>query len=119
MPRRIHPACPSSAFPFRVGGKWTGMIVVLLADGPRRFTELRSRLTGVHPKVLTETLRAMERDGLVLRRSIPANPPHVEYSLTDLGGSLLSLIDVIREWSDQHMDVLLAARGVAPVGDRA
>ncbi|GIF20915.1 transcriptional regulator [Paractinoplanes tereljensis] len=107
---RIDPACPSAVFPFQVGGKWTGMIVVLLVDGPRRFTDLRDTLAGVTPKVLTETLRAMQRDGLVLRREFPANPPHVEYELTALGASLMELIDAARSWSDRHMPELLAAR---------
>jgi DNA-binding HxlR family transcriptional regulator len=112
---RIHPACPSSQFPLQVGGKWTGMVVVCLAGGPRRFTELRGLLRAVTPKVLSETLRGMQRDGLVTRRDLGQNPPHVEYSFTPLGLSLMELVDAARSWSEAHLDELLAAReeGVA------
>ncbi len=109
-PDRIHPACPSSQFPFQVGGKWTGMVIVCLSDRPRRFTELRELLRVVTPKVLSETLRTMQRDGLVTRHDLGTNPPHVEYSLTPLGLSLLGLIDAARSWSEAHMDQLVAAR---------
>lgn len=109
-PAGFDPACPSSEFPFQVGGKWTGLVVVCLHDGPRRFTELRHLLGDVTPKVLTQTLRNMERDGLVTRRSLPVNPPHVEYELTALGMSLMVLIDAARSWSRDHLDDLLLAR---------
>lgn len=109
-PDRIHPACPSSRFPFQVGGKWTGMVVVCLSDRPRRFTELRELLRAVTPKVLSETLRTMQRDGLVTRHDLQANPPHVEYSLTPLGLSLLEVIDAARSWTEAHLDELVAAR---------
>lgn len=110
-PERIHPACPTSAFPIQVGGKWTGMVILCLAEGPRRFTELRVQLVPVTPKVLTQTLRQMERDGLVLRHDHNENPPHVTYELTDLGRTLIDVIDAARAWSDAHMDDLLIARG--------
>jgi DNA-binding HxlR family transcriptional regulator len=109
-PVRIDPACPSSVFPVQVGGKWTGMIVVCLRDGPRRFTELRGMVGPVTAKVLTQTLREMERDGFVTRRSRPVNPPHVEYELTRLGASLMDVIDAARDWASEHLDDLLAAR---------
>ncbi|MCK9923861.1 helix-turn-helix transcriptional regulator [Frankia sp. AgPm24] len=104
------PACPTSAVPFRIGEKWTAMIVLCLEGGPRRFTELRQILTTVSAKVLTESLRAMERDGLISRQSHDENPPRVEYRLTDLGRSLLQLIDAARRWSRDNLDDLLAAR---------
>jgi DNA-binding HxlR family transcriptional regulator len=109
-PERVHPACPTSAFPFQVGGKWAGMVVLCLIERPRRFTELRAQLTPITPKVLTQTLRDMQRDGLLLRRDHETNPPHVEYELTELGRSLMDLIDAARAWSDKHLDDLLAAR---------
>lgn len=109
-PQRIHPACPTSGFPFQVGGKWVGMVVLCLIDRPRRFTELRAQLTPITPKVLTQTLRDMHRDGLLVRRDHETHPPHVEYELTDLGRSLMDLIDAARAWSDQHLDDLLSAR---------
>lgn len=102
--------CPSSALPFQIGGKWTGMVVRCLEHGPRRFTEIRGPLSGVTPKVLTQTLRAMERDGLLTRTTYPQVPPRVEYELTTLGRSLLTLIEATRAWSLQHLDDLLEAR---------
>ncbi|MCI3277279.1 helix-turn-helix domain-containing protein [Streptomyces cylindrosporus] len=109
-PDMFDPLCPSSAMPFRVGDKWTGMVIRCLEDGPRRFTELRAPLRAVTPKVLSETLRAMERDGLLTRTSYDENPPRVEYTLTPLGRSLLPLLDAARTWSRTHLPLLLAAR---------
>ncbi|MCM3882888.1 helix-turn-helix domain-containing protein [Frankia sp. R82] len=99
-----------SAFPLRIGEKWTAMIVLCLEAGPRRFTELRQILVAVSAKVLTETLRAMERDGLVSRHCHDENPPRVEYRLTELGQSLLQLIEAARLWSRDNLGDLLAAR---------
>jgi DNA-binding HxlR family transcriptional regulator len=71
-------------------------------------------LRGVTPKVLAETLRAMQRDGLVIRTAYPENPPRVDYELTPLGRSLLPLIEVAREWSRENLAALLEARGSHP-----
>jgi len=103
-------ACPSSVMPFQIGDKWTAMVVLCLEDGPRRFSELRVPLRTVTAKVLAETLRAMERDGLVVRNAYDENPPRVEYALTPLGRSLLTLIDAARAWCIDNMADLLAAR---------
>ena len=73
--------CPSSVMPLRIGDKWTAMVVLCLEHGPRRFNELRIPLRRISPKVLSETLRAMERDGLVSRHAYDENLPRVEYSL--------------------------------------
>lgn len=102
--------CPSSVMPFRVGDKWTGMVGRCLEGGPRRFTELRVPLRAVTPKVLSETLRAMERDGLLTRTPYDENPPRVEYALTPLGRTLIPLLDAARAWSETHLPQLLAAR---------
>ncbi|MEU6667313.1 helix-turn-helix domain-containing protein [Streptomyces sp. NPDC046727] len=109
-PDMFHPLCPSSAMPFRVGDKWSGMVIRCLQDGPRRFGELRVPLKTVTPKVLSETLRAMERDGLVTRTAYDENPPRVEYALTPLGRTLIPLLDAARVWSENHLPTLLAAR---------
>ncbi|GAA2065372.1 helix-turn-helix domain-containing protein [Catenulispora yoronensis] len=106
----IDPACPLAAFPFQVGGKWTGMVLVALADGPQRFSSLRQALGSVTAKVLTQTLRDMARDGLVTRLDRQENPPHVEYGLTDLGRSLTPVIEAMRAWSDRHLAELLVHR---------
>ncbi|MDG4787918.1 helix-turn-helix domain-containing protein [Micromonospora sp. WMMD1102] len=104
------PACPSSTLPFRIGDRWTGMLLLCLEHGPRRFGELRVPLRTVTPKVLADTLRAMRRDGLVTRTRYDENPPRVEYALTSLGRSLLPLIAAARAWSREHLPELLAAR---------
>ncbi|MGA4728653.1 winged helix-turn-helix transcriptional regulator [Micromonospora taraxaci] len=109
-PEMFDPMCPSSAMPFQIGDKWTGMVVLCLEGGPRRFTEIRVPLRAVTPKVLTQTLRAMERDGLVVRTAYPENPPRVEYELSALGRSLLTLVEAARAWSSEHLPALLAAR---------
>ncbi|MET7419069.1 helix-turn-helix domain-containing protein [Dactylosporangium sp. NPDC005555] len=112
-PAMFDPVCPSGALPFQIGDKWTAMVVLCLEHGPRRFNELRVPLRAVTPKVLTDTLRAMERDGLVARTAYPEHPPRVEYALTDLGRSLLTLIAAVRVWSDAHLPALLAARAAS------
>ena len=104
------PLCPSSALPIQIGDKWTGMIVLCLQDGPRRFNELRVPLAGITAKVLAQTLRAMQRDGLVTRTDFDENPPRVLYELTPLGRSLLTLIDAARAWSREHLATLLRER---------
>ncbi|PKK15864.1 helix-turn-helix domain-containing protein [Thermomonospora sp. CIF 1] len=109
-PQMFDPMCPSSALPFQVGDKWTGMIVLCLEGGPRRFGELKVPLRGITSKVLAQTLRAMERDGLVTRTVYEENPPRVEYELTPLGRSLLTLIAAARAWSREHLPALLQAR---------
>lgn len=102
--------CPSRIVPIQIGDKWTALIVLRLEDGPRRFSELRAALGRVTPKVLAETLRAMERDGLVSRVSFDEVPRRVEYSLTPAGRRLLPLIEAVRAWSTEHLDAILAAR---------
>ncbi|SEL97517.1 transcriptional regulator, HxlR family [Nonomuraea pusilla] len=94
----------------RVGDKWTAKIIRCLESGPRRFTELQVPLRGITPKVLTESLRAMERDGLVTRTAYPEVPPRVEYTLTDLGRSLLEPLEAACAWSRRHLPEVLDAR---------
>jgi DNA-binding HxlR family transcriptional regulator len=106
----FQPACPSAETPFRIADKWGGMVVLCLEAGPRRFTELRVPLNRVAPKVLTETLRSLERDGFVTRTVFDENPPHVEYALTPLGHSLLPAISACREWAFTNLEQLREAR---------
>jgi DNA-binding HxlR family transcriptional regulator len=109
-PDMFHPACPSSVMPIRIGDKWSAMIIVCLEQGPRRFSEIRIPVRGATPKVLTQTLRALERDGMITRTVYAEVPPRVEYELTPLGRTLLDLIAVCRAWADEHLPTLLAAR---------
>ncbi|MEH1165280.1 helix-turn-helix domain-containing protein [Micromonospora sp. CPCC 205539] len=105
------PACPMSAFPIQIGGKWTVMIVLCLDDGPRRFGVLRRHLRPISTKVLAETLTAMGRDGLVRRCPVEgADDGGVEYELTPLGRTLLTVIEQAREWARNHAGDLLRAR---------
>ncbi|MBG0829430.1 helix-turn-helix transcriptional regulator [Planomonospora sp. ID67723] len=104
------PVCPSGLTPIRVGDKWAGMIIRCLEDGPRRFSELRVPLRGVSAKVLTQSLRSLERDGLVSRTAHADPVQRVEYGLTPLGRSLLGPMDALCAWTEEHWDELLDAR---------
>jgi DNA-binding HxlR family transcriptional regulator len=94
----------------RIGDKWTVLVVLLLSDGPMRFSELRGHVGRVAPKVLTQTLRRMERDGLITRQVFAEVPPRVEYALTDLGRSLIEPIAVIVDWAEVNVGRITAAQ---------
>ncbi|MFI6689710.1 winged helix-turn-helix transcriptional regulator [Streptomyces sp. NPDC050485] len=96
--------------PIRIGDKWTAMIIACLEAGPRRFSELQVPLPNVTPKVLTESLRAMERDGLLTRTAYAEIPKRVEYELTALGRSLLKPMAASCDWNREHLPELLDAR---------
>ncbi|MFF5437822.1 winged helix-turn-helix transcriptional regulator [Streptomyces achromogenes] len=102
--------CPSSLSPIRFGDKWAGLVIRCLEYGPRRFSELRVPLRRVTPKVLTQSLRSLERDGLVKRTVYAPGTPHVEYELTPLGHSLLGPIAAACAWAEQHGEELVEAR---------
>ncbi|GLY88445.1 winged helix-turn-helix transcriptional regulator [Actinoallomurus iriomotensis] len=104
------PDCPTRLVLDRIGDRWTVLILLTLRDGPRRFTELRRKVNGVTPKVLTQTLRAMERDGLVTREVYAEVPPRVEYTLTALGMSLQTPIQAITDWAEANVGKVMAAR---------
>ncbi len=89
--------------PYRVGDKWTAHVLRALQHGRRRFTEVRAEMPGVTAKVLTETLRAMERDGTVTRTEYDENPPRVEYELTGQGHKLLGLLDLCCDWARENL----------------
>lgn len=102
--------CKPVVPPIRIGDKWTAKIIVCLQGAPRRFSELESVLRGITAKVLTESLRAMERDGLVTRTAHAEIPPRVEYALTALGRSLLEPMAAACAWNQEHLSELLDAR---------
>ncbi len=93
-----------------VGGKWKVLILWALGGGPRRFGELKRRLDGISQKMLTQTLRSLERDGLLTRTVTPTVPVTVTYELTELGLSLHDVIRGIKAWAEAHMDEVLANR---------
>lgn len=99
--------------PIRVGDKWTAKIVTCLRDGPRRFGELIVPMRPVTAKVLTESLRRLERDGMVERTAFAQSPPHVEYALTALGHSLFAPLQARCDWNRQHGDIYRAARATS------
>ena len=103
-------SCPSRIVLRRIGARWTVFIVNALEHDPMRFTALATRIQGITPKVLAETLRSLEEDGLVSRTVFDENPPHVEYELTELGRSLLVPLRAVREWAEEHVPAVLAAR---------
>lgn len=104
------PDCPTRVLLDRIGDKWSVLVILSLTDGPRRFTELRRGIGGVTPKVLTQTLRAMERDGLITRRIYAEVPPRVEYDMTPLGRSLHDPIRAITDWAEDHIDEVVTSR---------
>lgn len=108
--------CPSRQVLDRIGDTWSVLVVVSLAGGPQRYTELAKRIDGVSPKMLTQTLRALERDGLISRTVHAVVPPRVDYALTKLGESLLDLVGALESWAQTHMEDVLAARSAYDSG---
>jgi DNA-binding HxlR family transcriptional regulator len=86
------------------------LLVVLLAGGPHRYTELAKRIQGVSPKMLTQTLRGLERDGLITRTVQAVVPPRVDYALTELGKSLYGLVEGLEKWAEGNIDEVQEAR---------
>ena len=109
----LDPNCPSRIVFGRIGERWTMFVILALADGPLRFTALKHRVGVVTAKVLTETVRALETDGLVSRRAYAESPPRVEYALTPLGESLLEPIATMRAWAERHVPEVIASREAA------
>lgn len=102
--------CPTRIVLNRVADKWAVLIVGSLNNKTKRFGELRREIGGVSQKMLTQTLRGLERDGLVARMVYAAVPPKVEYSLTELGQTLVKILESIREWSENNIADVLKAR---------
>jgi DNA-binding HxlR family transcriptional regulator len=94
----------------RVGDKWSLQVIFHLGDGPQRFTSLKRSIEGVSQRMLTVTLRGLERDGIVSRTMYPVIPPRVEYALTPLGATLLDAAGTLVSWADAHLAEVEAAR---------
>ena len=103
--------CPSRRLLDRIGDRWTVLIVGALDAGPRRFTELATEVDGISQKMLTQTLRSLERDGFVARTAYPVVPPHVEYELTELGRSLQQPLRALEQWAVENMDGVVERQG--------
>ncbi|MGX9899272.1 winged helix-turn-helix transcriptional regulator [Arthrobacter sp. SA17] len=106
----LDPDCPSRVVFQRVGDKWASLVIQVLANGPVRFSELRKMVHVVTPKVLTQTLRSLERDGLITRKVYAQVPPRVDYTLTALGRSLLAPLSQLREWAENNVPAIIDAR---------
>ncbi|MEU2718387.1 helix-turn-helix domain-containing protein [Streptomyces sp. NPDC007205] len=94
----------------RIGDKWSVIVICRLGKEPHRFNELRRASDGITQRMLSSTLRALERDGIVTRTVHPTVPPRVEYALTETGRTLLDVVKALARWTDQHVDVIRAAR---------
>jgi DNA-binding HxlR family transcriptional regulator len=102
--------CPTRLALERIADKWTVLIIGRLATGTRRFSELRREIDGISPKVLTQKLRELERDGILTRKIYASVPPRVEYRLTPFGETLIGLLDAVRVWAETHIETMLAAQ---------
>ena len=94
----------------RVGDKWSVFVIMLLGDGPRRFNEIKRMIAGISQRMLTLTLRGLERDGLVTRTVFPTIPPRVDYELTDLGRGLSQPVEALGKWAYDHQTEIEDAR---------
>ena len=102
--------CPTRRILDRIGDRWTVLVVGVLSEGDARFSQLARRVEGVSQKMLTQTLRALERDGLVRRTVYPEVPVRVEYALTDAGRSLCAPLSALQAWAVEHLDDVSAAQ---------
>jgi DNA-binding HxlR family transcriptional regulator len=102
--------CPSRQVLSTIGDKWAALIINALSEGPRRHGELRSAIAGSSQKMLTQTLRSLERDGLVTRTVTPTVPVRVDYELTPLGRDLLPLLSALKAWAEKQFPRIERAR---------
>ena len=102
--------CPTRQLVATLGDKWVTLVLCALRDGPKRYTEVARQIAGVSQKMLTQTLRALERDGLITRTVTPTVPVTVTYEPTDLGLSLQQVMWGVKVWAEAHMDEVLANR---------
>ena len=103
----------------RVGDKWTVLVVSVLGEGPKRFNELRRALGSISQRMLTLTLRGLERDGLLTRTVFPTIPPRVDYELTSLGRSLLQPVSALGLWARQNRLAIVEARRRFDAGENS
>jgi DNA-binding HxlR family transcriptional regulator len=111
IPDRASEDCRAvSSILARIGDKWSVLIIVLLGDGPKRFNEIKRMVGGISQRMLTLTLRGLERDGLVKRTQFPTIPPRVDYELTQLGRSLWEAVQPLGQWARGHVKHITRAR---------
>jgi DNA-binding HxlR family transcriptional regulator len=102
--------CPVRNILDKVGDKWSMLIVMTLSAGPLRFNEIKRRVPDISQKMLTQTLRELQRDGMVSRQVFPTVPPAVEYRLTQLGESVIVPFGTLVSWANQHHERIYASR---------
>jgi DNA-binding HxlR family transcriptional regulator len=102
--------CPVRGVLDRISGKWRTLLIVALAEGPRRFGALKRALPDISQRMLTQSLRELQRDGLIARRVYPTRPPSVDYRLTDLGHSLIEPLGALIRWAEAQAPAIAAAR---------
>src|SRR5216110_3439775 len=110
VPSVLDPRCPSRLVLDRIADKWTALVIQILAGGTMRYAALQREIGGISQKMLSQTLRSLERDGLVERTVHPVVPPHVEYRLTPLGETLTEPLAAVREWAEAHIEAVEAAQ---------
>src|SRR4051812_44771219 len=103
-------SCPTNQLLGRLSDKWVSLVVAALSAGPMRYSDLGRRIAGVSPKMLTQTLRTLERDGILSRTVTPSVPVRVDYELTPLGRSLAHLLTAVKEWAETHFEEVRDAR---------
>jgi len=108
--------CPTAKLLDRIADKWVTLVLEALSDGSRRYAEVSRTVPGASQKMLTQTLRQLERDGLVARQVTPSVPVRVDYRLTELGASLLPVVRAIKGWADSHFEQIEAARASYDAG---
>jgi DNA-binding HxlR family transcriptional regulator len=111
-------ACPTRQALDRIADKWTALIVGRLERGPQRFGELLRAIDGISQKMLTQTLRSLEADGLVSRKAFPTVPVTVEYALTPTGKTLAAPLAAVRTWAETHIEHVLASRSRSRATER-
>lgn len=111
--------CPVRGILDRFGDKWTTLILIALAKRPQRFSEVFRSIPDISKRMLTQTLRDLERSGLISRRVFPTKPPSVEYGLTDLGASLLVPLAALISWAEQNQRAIAAARATYDAAEAA
>jgi DNA-binding HxlR family transcriptional regulator len=102
--------CPTRVVLDRIADKWTVLVLGLLAENPRRFNQLRREIGGLTQKMASQTLKALERDGLIARKATPTVPVTVEYSITPLGRTLAATVDGLRMWAQAHIGDVIKAQ---------
>lgn len=102
--------CPSRGLVDRIGDRWTILVIGALATGPLRYGGIAEQVSGISPRMLSQTLKGLERDGLITREAHAETPPRVEYALTERGATLRPVLLAVEDWARAHMAEVLASR---------